>query len=354
VTNDRRIVTAGTAHPGVGLSNIAGTVTNLGTIENTGGSAGVHLSAGGVVTNGASGSAAALIAGGTGVLLDGGGTARITNFGTLKGTIGIAVAAGAVAGTTLTNSGRIIGTGGTAVAFGGGNDVLTVDAGAVFAGMVNGGGGADEIVQGAAGTLAVAGFTGFETIVLFNGGIDKLTLKSTNFTGVTGATITVTGGGKGDTVSAAGVAAADRIIVHAGAGPDFLVGGAGNDAFYAGGRTMMTGGAGANEFVFAATGSNMVEDFAKSPANELVFSNAGFNLRLGGSATPKRLTTAQAAKLFVANTTGNFTKASQRLAYDTSTGQLFSGTHGSAGSEQLVATLSDHAMITAGQLFFIS
>jgi Ca2+-binding RTX toxin-like protein len=149
------------------------------------------------------------------------------------------------------------------------------------------------------------------------------------------------------------VAAADHIVVHAGSNKDALTGGAGNDVFYADGKTTMTGKAGINEFVFTTTGAaNFIADFHVSAKNELVFSNAGFNLgQTGGSATPQKLTAAQAAKLF---TTGGFTNTNQRLAYDTSTGKLFASSDGSAGPKHLVATLSDHAAINASQLFFIS
>ena len=264
----------------------AGTITNFGRIENTSTSRVAIYLAGGTVTNGRSGSATALIksptdavlvrgAAGTitnfgtidgvsnGVALDAGGTVanhglieggaagvylgattsagRIFDSGTVKGKIGVAVGAGDTAGNALTNAGTIVGSGGTAVAFGAGNDVLTVDAGAVFKGAVNGGGGRNKLVEGAAGTLTVTGFSGFETIVLADGGLDTLTLKSANFDGVTKATITVEDGNMGNTVSAAGEAAGDRIVVHAGIGLDALTGGPGNDVFYAGGDTTMTG-----------------------------------------------------------------------------------------------------------------
>jgi hypothetical protein len=256
----------------VNITGAAGTVTNFGTIATTGTiNPAIYLGAGG----------------------------RVTNFGKITGATGIAGAIDGTAAINLTNAGKIVGTRGTAVAFGGGNDVLNVEKGAVFAGKVEGGGGADKIAQGVAGTLDVAGFSGFETIVLFVGGPDTLTLKNANFAGITGSAITVTDSGKGSTVSAAGVAAADHIIVHAGIGADRLTGGAGNDVFYAGGKTTMTGGGGANEFVFKTAGSNMIKDFHVSAKNELVFSNAGFNLgRTGGAATPIKLTPAQAAKLF--------------------------------------------------------
>jgi hypothetical protein len=338
-----------------GTASGSGTVTNFGTIRAVSGE-GVYLEAGGRLTN------SGVVAGSTyGVYL---GTAKgttttagtVVNTGTIMGRYGLVVAIEDKAGNALTSSGRIIGTGGTAVDFGAGNDVLTVNAGAVFSGKVEGEGGADKIVQGAGGTLNVAGFSGFETIVLFSGSADKLTLANANFAGVTAGAITITDGAKGNTVSAAGVAAADHIVVHAGVGTDVLTGGLGNDVFFAGGNTGMTGGAGINEFVFQKTGTNnTIKDFHVSAKNELVFSNAGFKLGLSGaSATPKMLTAAQANTLFVANATGKFTKTSQRLAYDTVHGRLFASATGSAGTEHLVATLSDHATIKTSQLFFIS
>jgi hypothetical protein len=89
--------------------------------------------------------------------------------------------------------------------------------------------------------------------------------------------------------------------------------------------------------------------------NELVFSDAGFGLGLGGAtSTPQQMTTAEAQTLFVADATGKFTDASQRLAYDTRTGQLFASSDGSGGTRHLVVTLSGHPTINAAQLFFIS
>jgi hypothetical protein len=47
-------------------------------------------------------------------------------------------------------------------------------------------------------------------------------------------------------------------------------------------------------------------------------------------------TRAEAKPLFVADATGNFADTSQRLAYDTKTGQLFASPDGSAGAIELV------------------
>ena len=54
-------------------------------------------------------------------------------------------------------------------------------------------------------------------------------------------------------------------------------------------------------------------------------------------------------------TVGRTLTTSQRLAYDTTNGELFSSTGGSGGTSHLVATLTGEPAITASsQLFFIS
>ena len=244
---------------GVAVNTSAGTVTNFGTVAGTGtAGAGIFLTAGGSVANGASGSVGAKISGGHNGVEISGAAGTITNFGTvtgsgvagiylasgtasdtiissgvIQGVTGITVAAGDTAGNTLTNAGTIIGTDGTAVAFGAGNDVLTVAAGAVFTGAVEGGGGSNKLVQGAHGTLNVTGFSGFGTIVLAKGGADSLTLINANFTGITGSppSITIDGGNDGNTINAATLTGTDRIVAVGGAGEDVFTGGAGNDIF---------------------------------------------------------------------------------------------------------------------------
>ncbi|MGC2416056.1 MAG: hypothetical protein WA459_25595 [Stellaceae bacterium] len=217
---------------------------------------------------------------------------------------------------------------------------------------VAGGGGVDELLMTAHGTVKAGGVSGVETFVLASGGANTLALASANFTGVSGHTITVFDGSSGNTVNASTLPSTDKIVVHAGTGADTLKGGAGNDIFYAGGKTTMTGGAGTNQFTFADIGSNTIADFASSGTNELVFSNSGFNLGFSGAtATPTLWTAPEIAAHF---STGAGTFASASAGFDYTGGNLFYSATGSSSNQHLVAALSGSPVITAAsQLFFV-
>ncbi len=345
---------------------VAGTVANFGTVRSTApttstAGVGIYLQSGGLITNAAGASITALrSAVGIGHTAATSAAAIVNNAGTITGSIGVSVGLADTGKNTIVNSGRITGTGGTAVKFGAGNDTLIVKAGAVFTGAVSGGGGTNTIIQSAAGTLKVTGFSSFGTIHLANGGADSLTLTSANFTGVGGNTITVFDGKSGNTIIASTLPSTDKIVVHAGVGTDTLKGGAGNDIFYAGGKTKMTGGAGKNQFTFADIGTNGITDFAASAGNELVLRKSGFNLGADqglATGTPKHL----AASVFVANSTGTFTTTGQRFAYNTTNGTLRYDKDGSGGSfgasTVVVVVLSGHPSLSAGasgKIFFTS
>jgi hypothetical protein len=117
-----------------------------------------------------------------------------------------------------------------------------------------------------------------------------------------------------------------------------LTGSAGPDVFDAGGKTAMTGKGGADQFTFAAPGSNTVADFSAA-ADKIVVSNSGFGLGLLGLGdTPSLLP----ASFFTKNSTGAFTNTAQRFAYDTTHGKLFFSASGTTAGEKLVATLTGH------------
>jgi hypothetical protein len=218
------------------------------------------------------------------------------------------------------------------------DSTLTVS-GVTISGALNGSGSA-TLDFASTGTDSLTNVSGFTTIGLASGAANAITLATANFTGTSGV-ITVNDGNSGNTASGSTLTSADSITVHAGTGADTLA-----------------GGAGTNLFIFNASGAatNTILSFSASSTNELTFSNSNFGFGLSGaSATPQAISSSAAATLFTANTTGAFANTSQRLAYDTTNGELFSSTAGSGDTSHLVATLTGEPAITASsQLFFTS
>ena len=158
--------------------------------------------------------------------------------------------------------------------------------------------------------------------------------------------VTVFAGSPGDTLDASGVTGTVNHVI--------FVGGAGADKVTAGDYTKMTGGAGANEFIFdRASNNNVITDFSASSSNEIVLSNSGFDLGLSGAtATPKALP----SSLFVSNSAGTFTNGTQRFAYDTTNGELYFDPDGNGASSARngVVGLTGHPTLSASQLFFVT
>ena len=155
--------------------------------------------------------------------------------------------------------------------------------------IVKGGGGTNYLVMTSSGTVNAGGVSGVEDYYLGNGAANSLTLANANFTGVTGSSITVYGGNAGNTVNAAALTGANRIIAVGGAGKDVLTGGAGNDYFYFSAANLantdtVAGGGGTNYLMMttagtvAAGGVSGVEvyELANGGANSLTLANANF------------------------------------------------------------------------------
>ena len=228
---------------------------------------------------------------------------------------------------------------------GAGNDVFRFSAADLAASdIVKGGGGSDQLRLTSAGNIRANGVGGVETYVLFNGAGNVLSLTNANFAGVTGSTITVTGGNGADTLSEAEVPATDRAVLRGGGGGDTLVAGRNAALFDA-------PGAGKDVFELTVPGSaaapdkNTITGFAHS-TDKLALSESGFAL---GSAPV-------ASDLFTSNATGSFTTAAERFAYNTATGTLFYDGHGNAaGSARLeIATLTGPPTLTAGDITFVA
>jgi hypothetical protein len=347
VINKSGGVIAGASDAGIVILDAAGTVTNAGIVSSRSGD-GVYLGGGGDIIN----QKGASISGGAyGVYLyDPNGT--VTNRGTITGG-DVGLAASGPGHETVINFGTIAGSAGAgaiAVEFDDnvGGAILVVEPGARFIGSLLGGG-RGEIEFDGGGAAPMGGVSGFSSIKLGNGVGHTLTVTAANFAGISPAAITVVGGNRGNTITAATLPAADHIIVHAGSGADTATGGAGGDLFFAGGKTVMTGGAGSNEFIFSAPGGNAVRDFALSATNRLVFSSSSFGLGLAPASTPQPLPLG----LFTANGSGSFSKKSQRFAYDTTDGKLFFSASGTTATEKLVVQLTGAPPLTS-HLFYIN
>ncbi len=61
-----------------------------------------------------------------------------------------------------------------------------------------------------------------------------------------------------------------------------------------------------------------------------------------------------AATLFTANPTGSFTTPTQQFAYNTATGALYYDSRHGGSSQLLIATLSGHPTLAAGDITFVA
>src|SRR3954469_612223 len=218
----------------------------------------------------------------------------------------------------------------------GGDDTIQAGAGNDIVAL--GGGGVAHY-----GNEVVDGGAGFDTL-------DFGTAKSAIVVDLTAGTL-VGGGETGGSASLTSIESAiggafnDRLSGSAGA--DSLDGGAGNDTLDGrGGNDSLTGGVGADAFVFdtaPGTGNvDQVTDFV-SATDKLSFDNAVFTA-LGAAGN----FAAGDARFFAGAGASSGHDASDRLIYNTTTGQLFYDADGNgAGASVLVATLQGAPALAA-------
>ncbi|MBC7312012.1 MAG: calcium-binding protein, partial [Rhizobium sp.] len=163
--------------------------------------------------------------------------------------------------------------------------------------------------------------------------IERLTLMgSSSINGIgNGLSNTITGNSANNTLNGA-------------AGNDTLLGGTGADRLYGGlGNDTLTGGTGADAFVFhatpnAATNVDRITDF--SVADDAIWLENGVFTALGAAG-------ALSSAAFVRNTTGLAQDASDRLIYESDTGELYYDSNGSAaGGSVLIAVLNPNLLMT--------
>jgi Ca2+-binding RTX toxin-like protein len=240
-------------------------------------------------------------------------------------------------------SGRdlIAGLGGNdTVSGGGGDDVFILASAANYgADSINGGNGFDVLdCRGVTGSAVAANISGTGT--LRGGGLNgtgSATLASIE--GVIGSAFSdqLIGGG------------ANNLLVG-GAGRDTLDGSSGNDTLHGGiGSDSLRGGPGNDQFVFAEEAgaflADQIRDFATG-VDKLVFDKAAFaNLGATGNfgAGDGRFLAAAGA------TSGQ--DASDRVIYNTTTGQVFYDADGNgSGASQLIATLLGAPALVAADI----
>ncbi len=181
-----------------------GALTNTGRIDGK-----VELAGAGSLDNQASG----VIVSATTAVESGGAAHILSNAGSIQGVTGVVFSdTGGTFDNTLYNSGTITGTGGTAVQFGAGSDMLVLQVGGVFDGVVSGGAGVNTLVL-ANGATSVTGlgsqYVDFQIVSIAT--TTNATLTGYNSVGV-GETLS-----NGGTLTVAGTLANQGSILNAGA-----------------------------------------------------------------------------------------------------------------------------------------
>lgn len=250
---------------GLFLIGQTATVNNYGSIAATGPvGTGITASAGIVLVNGAAGATRAQISGTAfGVYVTGAAalTRSITNYGTIKGGVGIEFGTPSAAA-TLVNFGTVIGLGGVAFLGGTGADTVVVHAGAVFTGIVDGGTGGGinvlELASTGGGSASESGvgtaFKDFQVLKLDAGANWSLTGSNTVATLADSGVVTLAGAsGAYSSLAVTGslASAAGTVVIGNYATLDLAAASAGSTISFAG----SVGGAGSAKLIIEKSGS---------------------------------------------------------------------------------------------------
>lgn len=246
---------------------------------------------------------------------------------------------GVVENLTLTGNGAINATGNSAVNIMIGNSGNNILNGGAGADTLNGGLGNDTYTM-SDGSDAVTDTGGIDTItstitrtLADFAAIERLQLLGSNNISGTGNSLNnlLIGNNGNNTLNGS-------------TGNDTLLGGAGNDKLFGGfGNDTLTGGTGADTFVFhstlnAATNVDKITDF--SVADDTISLENSIFTTIGAVGV-------LAAAAFVRNNTGLAQDASDRIIYESDTGNLFYDSNGNAaGGSVLIAVLDPGLLMT--------
>jgi serralysin len=214
--------------------------------------------------------------------------------------------------------------------------------------VIDGGDGADRMEGGAGNDRYIVDDAGDVVIEANGAGTDRVeSAVSFSLAGQFIEQLTLTGS---DNIKGTGNSLANTITgnsgnntLDGGTGNDTLTGGVGNDVLIGGlGNDTLTGGNGKDFFVFntalnASTNVDTITDF-NVVADTIRIDNAVFTGLANGTL---------AAAAFKANTSGNAGDASDRIIYETDTGNLFFDADGTGSAAKILfATLSPGLALT--------
>lgn len=141
-------------------------------------------------------------------------------------------------------------------------------------------------------------------------------------------------------------------VLYGGDGSDDLVGGGGNDKLDGGdGNDILTGSGGYDQFIFSTT-LDEVNNVDTIVGFSVLYDTIALDndVMTGLGPTTGRLSSA----MFVANTTGDATTATQRIIYDKDDGKLYYDADGNgAGAKILFAELATNLKLTAADFIII-